>query len=243
MTDRFASAFVALALVFAASTAFAQGAEPPPDAATLKSRQLFDEASAAAEEGRWGAACQLFQQAHDLHSTGGTALQLGHCYEQVGKPDDAIRAYKFILDHKDTEKQAERIRIAEERVAALAPPPPPAAPPPPPPHPGLRMAPAYAALTIGAAGLIVGGIEGGIAYSEAKDVKAQCAQGGTLCPAGVRADADSANAKGWAANVAFGVGIAGAVTGAVLLLVRSGDPAPAKAGRIDAGPTGVAVRF
>jgi hypothetical protein len=121
----------------------------------VRSRVLFDQARALGEAGKWAEACPLFQASHDLHSTGGTALQLGNCYEKTGKPDRALAMYQLVLDDPKTAQNPERLRIAQERVAALrlqtgaaAPPreaPPPKEAPPhgaPPPNEAPKEAPA-----------------------------------------------------------------------------------------------------
>ncbi len=59
-----------------------------PDA-EQRSRSLFKQAESLANAGSWAEACPLFQAAHDLHGTGGTALRAADCYEKVAKYDRA----------------------------------------------------------------------------------------------------------------------------------------------------------
>ena len=124
----------------------------------------------------------MFQAAHDLHGTGGTALRTADCYEKVGKYNRALEMYQYIVDHRDTDKAPERVTLAEGRVAALkkqlgldqpaAPlpaagggdeacagslPPEPPQPLPPPPS----KVPVYAAFGAGGVGLVVGACSGG----------------------------------------------------------------------------------
>jgi len=71
--------------------------------------------------------------------------------------------------------------------------------------------PAYIALGVGGAGLIVGSIFGGLAFSKASD-----------CPNKVcetQDDLDSAKSLATVSTISFGVGIAGVAVGTILLLV------------------------
>jgi len=90
-----------------------------PSSAEQRSRALFQQAKKLADAGKWTEACPLFQAAHDLNSTGGTALQTANCYEQTGKPDRALPLYEFIVSRPDAQKNPERVAIAEERIEAL----------------------------------------------------------------------------------------------------------------------------
>lgn len=87
--------------------------------AEVRSRTLFDQARQLADAKRWKEACPLFQAAHDLNSTGGTALQAANCYEKIDKPERAIELYQFILTRPDAQKNPDRVAIAEERVRVL----------------------------------------------------------------------------------------------------------------------------
>src|SRR5277367_4760735 len=86
--------------------------------AELRSRQLYKQGEALANDGNWAEACPLFQAAHDLHGTGGTALRTADCYEKVGKYERALAMYQYIVEHRDTDS-GERVALAEGRVAAL----------------------------------------------------------------------------------------------------------------------------
>jgi hypothetical protein len=228
------STTVSLALILAVvSFAPAVLAEAPPSVELQdeqRSRALFDRARKLTEQSLWEEACLLFEQAHALHATGGTALQLANCYEHVGKVDLAITTYKFVIDHADTERVEDRVRIARERIEALerrraavrpaeAAPPPSAAPV----RDPLRL-PAYVALGTGGAGLVVGTLFGVLALSQASDVKSTCTNG--VCPRAEESASNAAKTKGWVSTVGFGVGIVGVSVGAALLVLdaRRGHP-------------------
>ena len=67
-----------LALVIAVSSLTTPAGAIDPEA---KSRQLFKEAETFANDGRYDKACPLYQAAHELNSTGGTALRAADCYD------------------------------------------------------------------------------------------------------------------------------------------------------------------
>jgi hypothetical protein len=224
----------------------------------VRSRALFDQARALVEAGKYTEACPLFQASHDLHATGGTALQAGNCYEKIGKLDRALAMYQLVLEDPKTAQNPERMQIATERVSALkkqlqpeaAPSPPPAAPSPPPPVPvppppvapdaadegGPKRLAGYTLLGVGGAGLLVGAVTGGLALAQAKQVTKDCR--GSVCPAADKPAANAAMTKGWVSNVSLGVGVAAVAAGAVLLILNR---APSK--NVMATANGLMLRF
>lgn len=239
-------AIASLVVALAAPAAWAQPQpEAPPGASftETQSRSLFMRARALSAEGKWAEACPLFQQAHDLNATGGTALQLANCYERTEQLDRARRYYRFILDHRADEKIAERITIAEERLAALEPKTPDPVPTPEPVDSGGTARTAGIVMVgAGGVGLAVGTIFGALALAQAGDVKDHCVE--SICPTDQRAEADAATTKGWVSTVAFGVGIVAVTTGALLLLINRPSPAAAARRRpAILGRHGLTVRF
>jgi hypothetical protein len=251
--------------VIAASLAMLLGGVIAPrevfaaDTIEVQSRQLFKKAEGLANDGQWSQACPLFKAAHDLHGTGGTALRTADCYEKLAQYDRALEMYQYIVDHAATDKEPERVKLAEGRVAALkkqlrpdqpapapvatpaAPPtaPPPTAPPPPPPLRPNRV-PAFVAIGVGAAGVAVGSAFGVLALSQAKEIKQQCPSG--RCPDPVLAsEAGAATTKAWVSNVGFGLGLAGVATGVALLV--TGFPKAQQAVKSAVGPGGITLRF
>jgi len=253
-------------LLTAAGLAFSGHAAA--DDAENRSRQLFQQAEALANNGSWNEACPLFQAANDLHGTGGTALRTADCYEKVGKYERALDLYQWIVDHRDTDPKPERVQLAMGRVAALrkqlgptaptqptapvtAPTPPPLAPtaqqgqpkpplPPPPPPPPPSRVPVYVSYGIGGAGLVIGAIFGGLALAQAHTINSIC-KPNVPCPQEASAH-DSALTKATVSDVGFGVAIAGAVAGTVLLFVNR-TPATQSAVRSVVGPDGLSLRF
>ena len=74
------------------------------------------------------------------------------------------------------------------------------------------------AFGVGAAGLIVGGVAGALAWNQAGDVKDQC--DGKVCPTRVKADADEASQMALVSTIGFAVFAVGTATGVVLLAVQ-----------------------
>ena len=70
---------------------------------------------------------------------------------------------------------------------------------------------------LGAAGLVVGAILGGLALGQEKSVRDACTNG--VCPIEKQDGADAAKAKALGADICFGIGGAVAITGLVLLIV------------------------
>ena len=83
-------------------------------------------------------------------------------------------------------------------------------------------APAYVALGIGAAGVVVGSITGALAFSKASDCPNK------VCP--TQDKLDGAKSMATISTVTFGVGLAGVAVGTILLLTNhSSEAAPANA--------------
>jgi len=121
---------------------------------------------------------------------------------------------------------------------------------PPPKSSGGSKGLAIAALSIGGAGLIVGGAAGIAAMIQAKDAKNQCV--GNICPPSAADAIDRSKLSGTIANVGFIVGGVGAVTGLIVLLASSGEakkapPSPQEGLRvtpwIGLGEAGLRGRF
>jgi hypothetical protein len=84
-----------------------------------KSRQFFEEADALANQGRWKDACLLFQAAHDLNATNGTAYRTGECYENTGEDERALGLFQYVIDHGASDRVPERVLLAQKHMADL----------------------------------------------------------------------------------------------------------------------------
>lgn len=78
--------------------------------------------------------------------------------------------------------------------------------------------PAYAALGLGGAGLVVGAVTGGLSLAKVSDLKARCPNG--ACAPGDQGSLDTAGALGTTSTVAFAVGAVLVATGVVLFVVN-----------------------
>ncbi len=250
-TRPLAAVAVMLGIALAPVAARAQSASP--DAVAL-SKQRFEEGRALATAERWSEACPKFEEAHRLNPTGGTAMQLGNCFERTGRFREAHDLFLWVLT--ESEPSPERARVARDRVkelrgrlgpeekpppakpqqAASSTPPPAAGPAPAPPAgEGPSRVPAYVAFGVGGAGLAVGSIFGVLALTQMSSVRSSC--NGDVCPADQRDESDAAQTKAWIANAGFGVAVAGAALG-VVLLVTSGSSSS-----VSARADGLRLRF
>jgi hypothetical protein len=197
-------ALAAWATVSAAAPSARAGA-----AEEAKSRDLFKQAESLANDGRWKEACHLYQAAHDLNGTGGTALRTADCYEKIAQYEQALGLYQWVVDHRATDRLPDRVKLAEGRVSALrkqlgkdvvqktpqgpvqqtpaqvpstSPTSPTSPPPPPPPPPPPNRVPAIVVASVGGAGLVAGAVLGGLALAQSADIKSMCGDGTSCKP-------------------------------------------------------------
>lgn len=237
-----------------------------------KSRSLFKQAESLALDGRWKEACHLYQAAHDLNATGGTALRGADCYEKITEYERALAMYQWVVDHKATDKLPERVKLAEGRVAALrkqlgkdTPPPAPPSPvqqgpvqvtplngsqeppPPPPPPPPPNRIPAFVALGLGGASAIAGAVLGGLAVVQSGDIKSKCGGETTCTPLKAQYSEEQFNSDMASMNAkAWGANIAigVAVAGIATGVVLYVLKVPkASAVKSAVGPQGITLRF
>jgi hypothetical protein len=91
---------------------------------------------------------------------------------------------------------------------------------------------AYVLLGVGGAGLVTGGITGIMALSKKGDL--ECPE--DRCPPSQHDTLDNANTLALVSTIGFGVGVAGAVAGTVLLLTGGSSDSSAQVGPIRARP-------
>lgn len=115
-TRRRCPATVAVAVGFALSLhAVAARADETP------AERLFREGRASMLDGRLDEACPALAESQRLEPHVGTLLNLAACHERAGKVGSAWIEYQKALTAARAEGQAARVRLAEERIAALEP--------------------------------------------------------------------------------------------------------------------------
>lgn len=89
----------------------------------------------------------------------------------------------------------------------------------------------YVGFGLGAAGIVAGGITGGLAFSKAGAAKDQCV--GNNCPASAQSDIDGSKTMGTISTIGFAVGVVGVGVGVVGLLMSK----PSSAAQTTSRPT------
>jgi hypothetical protein len=109
--------------------------------------------------------------------------------------------------------------------AAAAPSQPPAAPPPDGPKPGsTQRTIGFVVGGVGLAGLVVGGVTGGLAVAKKSTVSSECDADTHLCSHDGKVAADAGKTMALVSTVGFGVGLGGVAIGTVLLLTAPSKP-------------------
>jgi hypothetical protein len=104
---------------------------------------------------------------------------------------------------------------------------------------------AYSVLAFGAAGVIVGVVTGFAAGSKHSTLAGECDPQGGACPPGSQGDIDSFHTLRTASTVAYAIGAAGVVGGAVLWFIAPSPRSHAATAHVWLGPAsaGIAGRF
>lgn len=82
---------------------------------------LFEAGRRLMDEGRFTEACPKLAESHRLDPAAGTLLNLAVCHEKEGKTASAWAEYNDLLGMKSGEGDAERRRIASDRLAQIEP--------------------------------------------------------------------------------------------------------------------------
>ncbi len=111
---------------------------------------------------------------------------------------------------------------------------------------GGSFVPAIVAFGTGAAGLVLGGVMGGLELSKVKELEKLCPN--KACPAEAQPDLDKANELASISTVGFVVGGVGVAAGVLLLAVRKKAPANSSTGAlvvpwVSPGMVGLAGKF
>jgi len=93
----------------------------PPGAAAAAAEALFREGRRLLEEGKTAEACLRFAESQRMEPAIGTALNLGDCYDRVGKTASARSAFLDAQSLARKEADEERGAEAQHRLDALEP--------------------------------------------------------------------------------------------------------------------------
>ena len=96
-------------------------ASTPARADETEAARLFREARALMLDGSFDQACPKIAESHRLEPHVGTLLNLAACHEHQGKIGTAWVEFQQALTAAKSEGQADRERLARERIAALEP--------------------------------------------------------------------------------------------------------------------------
>jgi serine/threonine-protein kinase len=109
----------AAVLLVAVASANAGAQSSPADTATAQA--LFDQAKKLMAEGKYAEACPKLEESQRLDPGTGTLLNMGDCYERLGKFATAWGKFLEAAAVAKSAKQVERERVSRERAAALLP--------------------------------------------------------------------------------------------------------------------------
>jgi len=83
--------------------------------------KLFDEGRDLAASGNYQAACAKFAESHKLRPGIGVLFNLADCNEKIGKTGTAYRQFTEVVERTQAALQADREKVARDRLAALEP--------------------------------------------------------------------------------------------------------------------------
>src|SRR5947208_2872853 len=108
--------FVMAVALFEPGVAYAQSSSI--DAATAQA--LYDQAKKLMADGQYAEACSKLEESEHLDPGSGTLLNLGDCYEHIGKFASAWGKFLEAAGVAKSANQLERERVARDRAAAVA---------------------------------------------------------------------------------------------------------------------------
>jgi hypothetical protein len=92
-----------------------------PTDSVAAAEQLFEQARALFDQGKFGEACPRFGASYKLDPALGTLLNMATCYEMLGHIASAWGHYREVVVLATKVNDATRINIAKQRIAALEP--------------------------------------------------------------------------------------------------------------------------
>lgn len=96
-------------------------ADEPSPAHLAQAEDLFQRAKTAMVRRDFAAACPMFDESYRLAPAGGTLQNLAVCYEEQGKVAFAFARFNELRSLSQKANREDRVRLADEHIAALAP--------------------------------------------------------------------------------------------------------------------------
>jgi hypothetical protein len=107
-----------VALCFALGVSGTLHAQPSAESKAA-AEALFDEGKKAMATGDYAVACQKFEQSDTLDPAIGTELNLGACYEKLGRTASAWATFRRAAAMAKAKKQPDREKLARKRAEEL----------------------------------------------------------------------------------------------------------------------------
>ena len=214
--------------------------------------QMADEGVEAYQKGEWARALRLFQRSYAIVPAPSFLLYQARCQERLGQLDEADAIYQRAIENGDGDKSATAQQAANEargeqrslrqRRDALrarpvtSAPATTAAPAGTSGASGMRTA-SWAALGVGATGLVVGLVSGAVMLSKKSTLDDECVS--NRCGPSQEGDLSGFRSARTVSWVGWSVGLAGAATGLTLWLLdrKPSDSGPKTSARVVVGPT------
>lgn len=108
---------LAAALILAMSVARPASAD---GGSSVRAQALFEQGVKLLELGAWADACAKLSESNELDPAGGTSLDIGFCEEKQGHLASALAAYEDARRRAAEDGRADRERLAQQEIDALA---------------------------------------------------------------------------------------------------------------------------
>lgn len=200
--------------------------------------------------GDWATAMREFEESYALSKKGALLFNIGLCREKLGDwraAAEALRAYLVVPESahdrvmvsEKLKRLDELVKQQEDAQKATAPLKVPEAPPvtEPPPDPHRYRKVGWSIVGVGAGALLGSLVTGLIAHNHYGSLANACGDSAMDCPADFAASRDTGRSLALASDVLLGVGVAAALVGVVLVVVKVKDRPVALA---PAAPTAIA---
>ena len=101
-----------------APLAHAQDAAPSADVKD-RAKAAFKEGKKMFAAGDYAGAVEKFKTADTLYPGAAPKFKIAECYDKLGRGEETVAAYRAFVNSNPSEKYAERVTLAGQRIAAL----------------------------------------------------------------------------------------------------------------------------